>query len=44
MGDNSLPCARDQRFLLPLAWQDWVPEGGLACSSSMRWPRGEYNE
>ena len=30
MGDNSPPCARDQRFLLPPAWQDWVPEEDLA--------------
>ena len=30
MGDNILPCARDQRSLLPPAWQDWVPEGDLS--------------
>ena len=30
MGDNFLPCARDQRALLPPAWQDWLPEGDLA--------------
>jgi len=29
MGDNFLPCARDQRSLLPPAWQDWLPEGNL---------------
>jgi len=28
-GDNFLPCARDQRSLLPPAWQDWLPEGNL---------------
>ena len=28
-GGNFLPCARDQRSLLPPAWQDWLPEGDL---------------
>ena len=28
-GGNFLPCARDQRSLLPPAWQDWLPEGNL---------------
>ena len=27
MGGNFLPCSRDQRSLLPPAWQDWLPEG-----------------
>ena len=29
MGDSFLPCDRDQRSLLPPAWQDWLPEGDL---------------
>jgi hypothetical protein len=30
MGYNFLPCDRDQRFLMPPALQDWLPEGDLA--------------
>ena len=30
MGDNILLYARDQRSLLPPAWQDWVSEGDLS--------------
>ena len=30
MGSNFLPCDRDHLYLLPLALQDWLPEGDLA--------------
>jgi len=30
MGYNFLPCERDQRYLLPPALQDWLPEDDLA--------------
>ena len=30
MGYHLLPCERDQRYLLPPALQDWLPESDLA--------------
>lgn len=30
MSFNFLPCDRDQRYLMPPALQDWLPEGDLA--------------
>jgi hypothetical protein len=44
MGDNFLLCVRDQRYLLLLAWQNWLRKGIWPGSPSMQWPRGEHNE